>query len=179
MLFLTDEILRLRAVEPSDAELMWEFESDSSQWRDNGMMAPFSRKNLREYAEGYDPDPIRCGQLRLIIESTETQDAAGNILGIIDLFDISATNRTAFVGIYVKPDSRCKSIASRSLALIERYASQLLNLRILAAKVSERNMASRTLFEKNGYTLSGELRNWLLSGKSEFNLILYSKKLIL
>ena len=39
-MFLENEIIKLRSVEPEDAETMWIVESDSEQWMQNGMSAP-------------------------------------------------------------------------------------------------------------------------------------------
>lgn len=181
MKFLEDDSILLRAVEPADADIMFSFESDSEQWRENGMAAPFSRHNLLHYAETYDADPIRAGQLRLVIQYKEplvdgsTRPTA--ILGLVDLYDISPLNRTAFIGIYIHPDWRRMGAASRALALIEAYARQLLNLRVLAAKVSSENIPSQYLFAENGYEKAGELRDWLLSGPWSYPLLIFTKHL--
>ncbi len=88
-MFLENEIIKLRPVEPEDAETMWIVESDSEQWMQNGMSAPLSRQNLTDYALSYDADPVRAGQLRLIIESKPEK----GIIGIADLYDISVQHR--------------------------------------------------------------------------------------
>lgn len=173
MTFLENNRILLRAVEPEDAEELWHIETDSRQWRDNGMMAPYSRHNLKEYAENYDADPIRTGQLRLVIE----EKTNGKIAGITDLYDISAMARTAFLGIYVNEESRENHIAAEALALLESYCRQLLNLRILGAKVGEKNHASIRLFTKAGFEKAGELREWLLSGRETSSLIIFTKSL--
>lgn len=172
MKFLEDDSIRLRAVEPTDADRLWEAEADSRQWLDNGMSAPFSRENLRHYASSYDADPIRSGQLRLICETKD-----GEIIGIADLYDISATNRTAFVGIYIFEQYRLQGYAHSCLELMEIYARMLLNLRILAAKISETNKASITLFEHSDYKHSGTLPDWLLAGKETHSLLLFCKRI--
>lgn len=179
MRFLEDDLLRLRAVEPEDAEMMWSVESDSSQWRENGMMAPYSQRNLREYAESYDADPIRAGQLRLVAEFKDpaASDRRERFTGLADLFDISPVGRTAFVGIYVREACRGKGYATRMLGMLEQYSLLLLNLRILAGKVSETNASSRRMFERAGYTLQGELKDWLLNGPDTHSLLIYTKQL--
>lgn len=174
-IFLEDDSIRLRAVEPDDGYFMWAVETDSTQWIENGMSAPFSRHNLEEYARGYDADPIRCGQLRLIIEKKERENFES--VGIIDLYDISPIGRTAFVGIYVCPDRRGRSLGKRALILIERYSSQLLNLRMLGAKISDNNIASRRLFESAGYNQTGMLPSWILSGEKSSDLLIFAKKI--
>lgn len=172
MIFLEDDDIRLRAVEPEDADMLWLAERDSRQWIENGMSAPFSRENLRQYASNYDADPIRAGQLRLICENND-----GEMIGITDLYDISSTNRTAFVGIYIFDEHRKRGYAHKSLALLEMYAHMLLNLRILGAKISETNIGSLQLFESSGYIRNGILHDWLLTGSETRSLIIYTKKL--
>lgn len=176
MRFLEDDILRLRAVEPSDADMMWSVETDSSQWLDNGMSAPYSRHNLREYADNYDADPIRAGQLRLVAELKESDRYS--VVGLVDLYDISSICRTAFIGIYICEPYRGNGHASRALSLMEKYARRLLNLRILAAKVSASNTASIHMFSKSGYMPAGELRDWILNGAETFSLLIYTKSLV-
>lgn len=172
MKFLENDNIRLRAVEPADAELLWEAENDSRQWLDNGMSAPLSRQNLKNYAENYDADPIRSGQLRMICENKN-----GKMVGIVDLYDISAIGRTAFVGIYLFEKYRRNGYAAECLSLLESYARMLLNLRILGAKISETNTNSIHLFENSGYELRGTLPDWLLAGTKSKALYIYTKTL--
>lgn len=171
MVYLKNDRLALRAVEPEDAELMWEIENDSSQWSDCGIYAPLSHRNLKEYAVGYEADPFRAGQLRLIIENQ------GKVCGIADLYDISVINRTAFVGIYIHPDCRCRGIGSEAIQLLEQYSYQILNLRILAAKIISGNKTSADIFSKSGYRKCGTLNGWILSGGSIRDLDIYTKSL--
>lgn len=171
MTFLKDELLTLRAVEPSDADAMWEIENDSTQWVQNGMAAPFSHENLRNYASGYLADPYQEGQVRLVMES------CGSIAGLVDIYQLSARNHTGFIGIYTRPEVRRKGFALRALGLVEKYAVSLLNLRVLAAKVMDNNTASQSLFEKAGYSRSGALHNWIQSGTLLHDMYLYEKML--
>lgn len=169
--FLSNNLLRLRAVEPADAEFMWGVETDSTQWIENGMSAPYSRKNLRDYAETYDADPIRAGQIRFVIEDAQRRVP----IGLADLYDISALCRTAFVGIYVTKAHRGCGVASEALKLLEEYARQLLNLRVIGAKVAGGNKTSTALFENSGYKMAGRLPEWLLYGNKTQDLVIYTK----
>lgn len=138
------------------------------QWHER----PYSKRNLREYAENYDADPIRAGQLRLVAEFIK-----GEVFGLVDLYDISPTGRTAFVGIYIMEPHRNRGRAIKVLRLIEDYARRLLNLRIIAAKISETNVASVAMFESAGYVRQGDLTDWLLSGTDTHSLYIYTKRL--
>lgn len=170
---LENSRLRLRAVEPADSRIMWDIERDSSQWIENGMSAPLSYHSLKEYAERYDADPFNAGQLRLIAETSDS----GEYVGIIDLYDISATNRTAFIGIYIIGRYRNRGMGSEAIALIEEYSFRVLNLRQLAAKIVSSNHASRRLFERCGFKLRGVMPEWILSGNTTFDLALFSKQI--
>lgn len=171
--YLCDGSLRLRAVEPSDAEGMWIVEADSSQWVQNSMAAPFSKANIAEYASGYDANPFSAGQLRLIIEEC----ASGCIVGIADLYEISPQHRNAMVGIYICPTVRQRGYATASIGLLEDYARDLLNLRVLGARITQGNEMSDRLFRKCGYQLAGTLAGWLQSGPETLDMHLYCKSL--
>lgn len=174
MIFLEDDAIRIRAVEPSDADLMWSIEKDSSQWLENGLSAPYSRENLIRYASTYSADPYSEGQLRLVIEGKSEQYS---VYGLLDIYDLSAKNHTAFVGIYILPEFRRRNIALNTLKMCENYVLNLLNIRILAAKVIDTNTGSATLFEKAGYKKVGVLKSWIQTGKEFHDMLIYEKLL--
>lgn len=171
---LRNGALRLRPVEPEDALAMWEMESDPTQWIQNGMMAPFSLRNLKEYALQYRADPFAEGQLRLMLVDKNVAEP----VGIVDLYDISASNRTAWVGIYIRPAFRGNGLGKKALQMLEDYCRRLLNLRILAAKIASENAASQRLFAKAGYTECGRLRDWLVSDDRSQDILIFQKHLI-
>ena len=173
MKLLTDDIIRLRAVEPDDSYIMWEMEQDSEQWVHNGMAAPYSLHNLKEYSQNYDADPMHAGQLRLILELIKDK----SVVGVIDLYEISPIHQTAFIGVYIRPQFRKRGYALKSIALLEEYSYKLLNICHIGAKVMADNLRSVELFNKAGYELRGVLPRWYRSGKSYHDLLLYSKLL--
>lgn len=172
--FLENDLIRLRAVNPDDVSVMWEVESDSTQWLQNCMAAPLSSQNITDYALSYDADPFSAKQLRLIIELKENQETAG----IIDLYDISAQNRTAFIGIYLIPRFRKLGLGTISLKILEKYAFYILNLSQLGVKIVYNNKDSINLFKNCGYNNTGTLPNWILSGNERLDLYLFSKNLL-
>ena len=184
-MILEDDSVKLRALEPADALVMWEVESDRSQWLYNGMLAPFSAKSLADYASNYEADPFKAGQIRLVAmrktdcpasSQPEYMKGCENI-GLVDLYDISPSDRNAFVGIYILPNFRGHGLAGKSLDLTCRYAADILNLECLAAKVVEGNESSRRLFEQAGFTHAGTLRKWILCGNRRCDLLYYQKPL--
>lgn len=149
--------LHLRALEPSDADFMYEVENDAQAWRYSDTIAPLSRRILRDYALTYDADPFSAGQLRLIITEKENNTP----VGIVDLYDISQRHLHAFIGIYICKDYRKKGYAAETLELIEEYAHNSLHLHQLGAKVEDGHKTAENLFSSKNYGLRGTLPEWL------------------
>lgn len=153
--------LSLRALEPSDAALLYSTENDTSLWGVSGTVAPYSLHQLKEYAENYDADPFSCGQLRLVAYDSE----AGGYppVGLLDFYDISLINAHAWVGIYVCPPYRGKGIAGTLLEMGSDYARDRLGLRNLGAKILASSVISRKVFSRAGYEVRGSLPGWFFA----------------
>lgn len=166
--------LHLRALEPSDADFMYEVENDAQAWRYSDTIAPLSRRILRDYALTYDADPFTAGQLRLII----TQEGNNQPVGIVDLYEVSQRHQRAFIGIYICKEFRGKGYAAETIELIEDYAHNNLHLHQLGAKVEESHIPAEKLFVNRGYQLKGTLDDWLSTPDGKFaSLKLFTKKL--
>ena len=166
--------LHLRALEPSDADFMYEVENDAQAWRYSDTIAPLSRKILRDYALTYDADPFTAGQLRLII----TEEGNSNPVGIIDLYEVSQRHQRAFIGIYICKEYRGKGYADETIQLIEEYAHNNLHLHQLGAKVEEYHTTAEKLFKNRGYELQGNLQDWLSTPDGKFaSMKIFTKKL--
>lgn len=161
---LHSQRLHLRALEPSDADFMYEVENDAQAWRYSDTIAPLSRKILRDYALTYDADPFTAGQLRLII----TEEGSNQPVGIIDLYEVSQRHQRAFIGIYICKDYRGKGYAEETLQLIEEYAHNTLHLHQLGAKVEDGHHVAENLFVNLGYELKGNLKDWLSTPDGKF-----------
>ena len=152
---------------------MWCVESDSLQWVQNSLVAPFSRENILQYACNYEADPYLAEQLRLIIV-----DKSDKRIGIADLYELSPQHHTSMVGIYILPEFRNAGNGINALNLLEQYALNILNLRQLGAKIVDGNDLSMQLFLKAGYEWSGTLKNWIQSGRQTFSLHILQKALM-
>lgn len=154
-----DEDMRLRALEPDDAVMMYEAESDPAAWRYSDYLAPLSLEMLREYAMTYDADPFRSGQLRMIIENK------GKAVGILDLFEISPRHLRADTGLYLLPEYRGKGLGAKALELAKQYCRQRLGLHQLTASIALQNMFALRCYEKAGFISSGIRPEWLRTEK--------------
>jgi len=149
--------ISLRALEPGDIDLLYEWENDSSLWTISNTRAPFSKHLLAQYIESAARDIYEQKQLRLIIQTVELRP-----VGAIDLFDFDPYHQRAGVGILIHhTEDRHQGFASDALQALENYALHFLGLRQLYANVSEENTASLKLFQKAGYEVTGIKKKWL------------------
>lgn len=147
--------MKLRAVEPEDADFMYDAECDADAWKYSDYVAPLSRELLRQYALTYDADPFRAGQLRLIIELD------GQPIGIADLFEISARHLRADTGLYIFPDNRGHGTGTEALKQLSEYCRDRLGLHQLTATISESNPHAVKAYLKAGFKETGRRPDWL------------------
>ncbi len=150
-----NKAIRLRAVEPEDAVMMYEAENDEAAWIYSDYLAPLSRELISRYALTYDADPFRSGQLRLIIEKDVIP------IGMLDLFDISTRHLRADTGIYILPDFRGKGFASEALGEAIVFCRKRLGLHQLTASVAKSNAEALSCYKKAGFTVTGSRRDWI------------------
>jgi len=155
----------LRAMEPSDVDLMMIFENDPENWAVSGTVSPYSRFTLEQFYENATQDIFSSKQLRLAIEMTsESEKYRGKTIGFIDLFDFDPLNRRAGIGILIGDyEERRKGFASEALDLFIQYAFNTLNIHQIYCHIEQSNVASVKLFERVGFNRCGVLKDWVLS----------------
>ena len=150
------ENITLRALEPSDLEVLYLWENDPDVWRVSGTLAPVSRDRLARFISEQSYDIYATRQMRLIV------DVDGVMVGSVDIFDFEPLHRRFGVGILIYADEhRRKGYASRVIELIKEYARNTLDLRQIWVTVDEDNSASVALFESCGFVLSARRREWV------------------
>lgn len=162
--------IKLRALEKNDLEVMYRWENDTSLWDVSGYSTPFSRDALSDFIDAsMSAESIySSGQLRLVIELD------GVAVGCVDLFEFEPRDRRAGVGILVYDKQyRRQGVAQEALMMLVDYAQRILNIENLWAYIPTGNLPSRTLFEKVGFTSSGVLRRWMLSGGVASDVVVY------
>ena len=88
---------------------------------------------------------------------------SGPSVGCVDLFDLDPRHHRAHVGILIANcEDRMKGYASEALSLLKTYAFSHLNLHQLFCQIGDQNKRSISLFEKQGFTKSGTLKEWLM-----------------
>lgn len=152
---LSSHTARLRAMEPEDVDFVLSLENDESMWAFGDQRAPYSKATLSNYALTYDPDPLRSGQLRLIIE-----DSDKNAVGTLDLFGIDPYSRHCWIGIGITETKRRKGLATEALRMAIDYAWRCLEMKAIGACIAADNDKARILFANAGFCLCGKLPGW-------------------
>ena len=168
--------VRLRAIEPHDLELLYEWENDTDIWPVSGTLTPFSRKLMKEFIENAREDIYSAKQLRLAIDLNGTEQDQIKTIGYIDLYDFDPSNRRAGVGILVGDTSnRRKGHGLEALELLCDYSFKTLHLHQLFGNIHADNEASLRLFEAAGFRCSAELKDWALSNGAWMDVMILQK----
>jgi diamine N-acetyltransferase len=161
-MILENKNIRLRAIEPSDVDIIYEWENNTETWKVSNTITPFSRNIISAYIEHAHLDIYQTKQLRLIIELKENKLP----IGTIDLFDFEPFNKRAGVGILIAEDkNKQKGYASEALETLIEYSFEVLKLNQLFCNISETNPNSLFLFEKYGFEITGRKKQWIIEGK--------------
>lgn len=150
--------IKLRAVEPEDLELLYEWENNNKYWIISNTAAPFSKYTLKRYIENSHKNVYVTGQLRLMIVHIKT----AKTIGTIDIFDFDPFHKRAGLGILIAEESyRRKGYASMALRCLIDYCFNTLLLHQLYCNILANNTESMDLFKKLGFKEIGVKRDWI------------------
>ncbi|MCI6160771.1 MAG: GNAT family N-acetyltransferase [Prevotellaceae bacterium] len=152
-------MVRLRAMEPEDLDILYHIENDRALWNVGVSNVPYSRYVLRDYIAHSRNDIYADRQLRLMIEDEERQ-----VAGIVDLVNFEPQHRKAELGILVRSEYRGKGIATAALREMLSYAQNTIHLHQVYAFVDATNELSVNLFLKLNFRKSMFLKDWLYDG---------------
>lgn len=158
MITLTGPKVRLRALELSDIDLLYEWENDCSIWMLSNTTAPVSRFVLEQYLLNAHQDIYTTKQLRLMIEAQTGRKYIP--VGLIDLFDFDPNHLRAGIGVLIVEKFRRRGFAAEALGLLVDYCFEVLNLHQIFCHVNVSNTASLRLFKSKGFQNSGRLKQW-------------------
>jgi len=155
--------IKLRALEPEDLELLYEWENNESYWTISNTMSPFSKYTLKRYLENSHKNIYESGQLRLMIEHIEDKVT----IGTIDIFDFDPFHRRAGLGILIANEAyRGKGYASMALTGLIGYCFNTLQVHQLYCNIMANNSESMDLFRKLGFVQAGIKREWIKTSDS-------------
>ena len=167
-MFIKDETITLRCAEPEDAELIYRWENDRDIWRVSGTHVPFSRFQIDQFLLSNN-DLFSQKQLRLMIDLNDT----GESIGCIDIFDYDGINQRAGLGILIDKEHRQQGYAKTTLALCIEYLFHNLMLHQVCCSIDELNTESQQLFERQGFSLCGQRKDWLKTAEGYLDVFEY------
>ena len=163
-MFIRAEHIYLRALEPSDLNVLYTTENNVSIWKVSNTLTPFSKSILELYLETAHQDIYSTKQLRLMICENSTDEPVGTI----DLFDFDPMNARVGVGVLIFEVFRKKGYAREAIELVKDYTRNTLLLNQLFCNISESNNESVSLFEKCGFEKIGSKKQWNRISANQF-----------
>lgn len=150
--------ISLRALEPEDLELLYEWENNITYWIISNTIVPFSKYTLKRYLKNSHKSIYETGQLRLMIDHIGDK----RTIGTLDIFDFDPFHKRAGVGILIADfEYRRKGYASMALKCLTDYCFNVLQLHQLFCNIMANNCESIELFKKAGFEQSGIKKDWV------------------
>lgn len=163
-------IVKLRAMEPEDLDLLYQIENDSSIWHVGTNNVPYSRYVLHDYIAHASGDIYTDKEVRMMIDNEQ-----GETVGIVDLVNFSPQHQRAEIGIVIKDGCRNLGYANAAIRKIMLYAHDVVHLHQLYAIVEATNEISLNLFESLGFSRSICLKEWTFNGNTYVDAIVIQK----
>ena len=162
--------ISLRALEPEDLELLYDWENNNDYWIISNTVSPFSKYTLKRYIENSHKNIYESGQMRLMIDHIHDKQT----IGTIDIFDFDPYHKRAGIGILIaKENYRRKGFATMALTCLVDYCFKTLLLHQLYCNILENNRESINLFKKLGFTEIGKKTDWIRTNEAYLSEVMF------
>ena len=150
-------LIRLRAIEPADWQLhyQWNFDSEIGRLTDE-VWFPTSRESVRAWAEAESKRHGENDNFRFEIETLD-----GEVVGTINTHSCHRRNGTFMYGLAILPDHQHHGYATEAIRLVLRFYFQERRYQKVTVEVYSFNEPSIRLHEALGFTLEGRLRRMI------------------
>jgi RimJ/RimL family protein N-acetyltransferase len=155
--------IRLRAIEPKDAELFiqWNLNSERGRYLDF-LWPPQSFEAVRAWTLQQSQNKFEKDVFHWMIESIGCEP-----VGTIDTHDCNPHNGTFSFGIDIAVPFRRRGYAAEAIGLVLSYYFNELRYQKVTVPVHSDNQASIALHEKLGFGLEGRFRRMMFT-KGEY-----------
>lgn len=161
-MFIQGKYITLRALEPTDVKLLYQWENDPAIWKLSQTVKPYSEFTLQMFVECSSEELNTTRQIRMMVDVADNSiDKMGKTIGIIDIFDYDPFHQRAGIGIIIHADYRGKGHAKEALELAKNYLFDTLLLHQIYCNIQEENLISLSLFQKTGFEIVGLQKDWL------------------
>ncbi len=161
--------VRLRAVEPSDWQVFFQWNQDDEQARRLYFIHfPLSAEATRRQTEEFATKRPESDTYNLVIETRD-----GVMVGGIGTHDCDRRTGTFSYGVNVLAEHRGKGYASEAIRLLARYFFRELRYQKLTVQIYDFNDASIRLHERLGFQPEGRLRRMGFTNGRPFDVFVY------
>ncbi|MGB0388767.1 MAG: GNAT family N-acetyltransferase [Ardenticatenaceae bacterium] len=169
MNFWQGKRIKLRGIEPADAEAFfaWNKDSDMARFVDH-VWFPVSLEFVKRWAEKTAAEGPKDDQFQWVIE-----DLAGNLVGTINTHDCDRRVGTFEYGVAVREEHKRKGYAAEAILLVLRYFFEELHYQKVTAHVYSNNRPSIRLHETLHFQLEGRLRRMAFTEGQYFDKLVY------
>lgn len=148
---LEGELVRLRPIEPRDADGMWELVNDPQSRRVTGTLTTFTREQIERWCADAHKAEGR-------IDFAVTAGGADEYLGEIVLSDIDELNGSGSLRLSLRPGSRGRGYGTEAIDLVLGLAFGGYGLHRVGLDVLAINPRAQALYEGVGFVVEGRLR---------------------
>lgn len=162
-------LIRLRAREPEDAPLLFQWFNDPEVTEHLAMRYPLSMKSEREFIESVSsPGYAHAG---FAVETL----ADHRLIGGVDLLNASPENRCASLGIAIGDKASWDGgYGTDTMRTVCRFGFEMMNLHRIQLEVYANNERARHVYEKVGFVLEGRRRQALYKYGSYHDVLVMS-----
>ena len=132
--------------------------------------APYTERDAQIYLLRADEDRLSGRELGLAV----VDEGTGELLGSCGLARFDWTDRKAEIGYWVRAEARRRSVGSRAVRLLSRWALEHLRLERIELLANPDNEPSQRLAERAGFVREGHLRAYRRRKGSREDLIMFS-----
>ncbi len=161
--------IRLRAVEPGDAETFFAWNRDADMSRHLDMVwPPGSLERQRRWAEKTATQEPANDNYFMVIEAPD-----GQVAGCIDTHRCDRRTGTFGYGIAVRAEYQRRGYAREAVLLVLRYFFDELRYQKVTVNVNSNNPASIRLHESLGFLPEGRMRRMVFTEGQYFDKLIY------
>ena len=169
MNFWQGKKVRLRGVEPSDAETFFRWNLDSETSRALAFIwPPVSQERVRDFIAQKSLKVLEQDAFTWVIE-----DAKGRAVGTITTHHCDPQHGTFMYGIHIARENTRSGYASEAIAIVLKYYFEERRYQKVSVSIHGYNAASVALHEQLGFRHEGTLRRMIYTKGEHFDQLWY------
>ncbi len=151
--------IRLRAMEPSDVDLLYQWENDTTLWQYGNTRGYVSRHDLEMFIEHSDLDLYTTRQLRLMVCDQQT----GLTVGCVDIYDYDPYHHHAYIAVLIGKQHQRLGYATVAVNTVANLCFVFWNMHCLCATTTAQNVPAQRLLARCGFLYVGSRPGWVMT----------------